>query len=219
MEGADCVLPTLSINRGLLVPRGTTVVLGPDLLALSDPDTPPKALTFALSQPPQYGQLLLAASALTSGSNFTQKNIQEAEVAYRHDGGPSKIDRFGFTASDGSARGFLLEGCLQTATIFFTVQVSGVGLFLPLPPEQKVSTLPFAPTLQIQPLDRRAPDVLKVLPLWKAEPLGDGRYGIFLSSHQVKARGGGGGGQDEQLIFSITRQPYFGYLENITTGG
>lgn len=126
METLDRILPSLSANRGLLAPQGTTVILGPDRLALSDPDTPPEALTFALSQPPQYGKLLLVGSALTSGSNFTQKNLQEVEVAYQHDGGPSQIDRFGFTASDGSARGFLLDGRLQTEPVFFTIQVAAL---------------------------------------------------------------------------------------------
>lgn len=70
--------------------------------------------------------------------------------------------------------------------------------------------------LQIQPLDTRAPDVVRLLSLWKAEPLGDGRHGIFLSSHELKAQDSGS--RDGQLIFCITRQPYFGYLENITTG-
>lgn len=76
----------------------------------------------------------------------------------------------------------------------------------------------FTPTPQIQPLDQRPPDVLKLLPLWNAEPLGNGRHGIFLSSHKLKAQDGGSG-TDKELIFHITRQPYFGYLENITTGG
>lgn len=124
MLAVDRILPSLSSNRGLLVPQGTTVILGPDRLALTDPDTPPEALSFALSQAPQYGKLLLAGSALTSGSNFTQKNIQELEVAYQHNGGSSQIDRFGFTASDGTARGFLLDGRLQTAPVFFAIQVA-----------------------------------------------------------------------------------------------
>lgn len=124
VEALDRILPSLSANRGLSVPQGTTIILGPDRLALSDPDTPPEALTFALSQPPQYGKLLVAGSALTSGSNFTQKNIQEGEVAYQHNGGPSQIDRFGFTASDSTARGFLVDGRLQTEPVFFTIQVA-----------------------------------------------------------------------------------------------
>lgn len=57
---------------------------------------------------------------------------------------------------------------------------------------------------------------MKLLPLWKAELLGDGRYGIFLSSHAVKAQDSDS--RDEELMFCIVRQPYFGYLENIMTG-
>lgn len=208
----DRILPSLSANRGLLVPQGTTVILGPDRLALSDPDTPPEALTFALVQPPQYGELLLAGAPLASGSTFTQKNIQGVEVAYRHDGGPSQIDRFGFSASDSTAQGFLLDGRLQTAPVFFTIQVPRPEP----PPPPRPSALRPAPSFQIQPLDKRAPDVVTLLPLWKAESLADGRQGIFVSSRQLKAQDGGS--TDEQLLFRITRQPYFGYLENISTG-
>lgn len=232
VEMVDRILPSLSVNRGLSVPQGTTVILGPECLALSDPDTPPEALTFALTQPPQHGRLQLNGVALTSGSNFTQKNIQGIEVTYKHDGGPSQIDRFGFTASDSSSRGFLLDGRLQTAAVFFTIQVpvffleilsfhfhlnlnkhSASSEFLQ---EQMTSLFSFKSKLQIQPLDTQAPDVVKLLPLWKAEPLSDGRHGIFLSSHELKAQDSGS--RDEQLTFCITRQPYFGYLENVTTG-
>lgn len=65
-------------------------------------------------------------------------------------------------------------------------------------------------------MDKSSPEVVKLLPLWKAEPLGDGRHGIFLSSHELKAQDSDS--RDEELIFCIVRQPYFGYLENITTG-
>lgn len=66
------------------------------------------------------------------------------------------------------------------------------------------------------PLDKAPPEVVKLLPLWKAEPLGDGRHGIFLSSHELRAQDSNS--KDEELIFCIVRQPYFGYLENASTG-
>ena len=124
VELLDLVLPSLSANGGLSVPQGAAVLLGPERLALSDPDTPPQALTFALRQPPQHGKLLLAGSALTSGSTFTQQHLQEAALVYRHDGGASLIDRFAFTAGDTSARGFLLDGRLRTHPVFFSIQVA-----------------------------------------------------------------------------------------------
>lgn len=97
---------------------------------MSDPDTPPNALIFVLLQPPQYGRLLLGSATLTAGSNFTQKNVQELEVIYRHDGGPSQIDRFAFTAFDSTNRGFLLDGRLQTTPVFFTIQVGDEEVFV-----------------------------------------------------------------------------------------
>uniref|UniRef100_A0AAQ5ZHE3 FRAS1-related extracellular matrix protein N-terminal domain-containing protein n=1 Tax=Amphiprion ocellaris TaxID=80972 RepID=A0AAQ5ZHE3_AMPOC len=191
VEMVDRVLPSLTSNKGLSVPQGSSMILGPDCLSMSDPDTPPSALTFILLQPPQYGKLVLAGTTLTTGSNFTQTDVQELEVAYKHDGGPSQIDRFAFTASDSTNRGFLLDGRLHTEPVFFTIQ--------------------------IKPLDKSSPEVVKLFPLWKAELLADGRYGIFLSSRDLKAQDSDS--REEELMFFITRPPYFGYLENITTGG
>uniref|UniRef100_A0A3Q2Q6U8 FRAS1-related extracellular matrix protein 1 n=1 Tax=Fundulus heteroclitus TaxID=8078 RepID=A0A3Q2Q6U8_FUNHE len=190
VEIMDRVLPSLTSNKGLQVPQGSAMILGPDCLSLSDPDTPPRALTFFLRQPPQYGKLLLAGVALTADSNFTQEHIKELQVSYRHDGGPSQIDRFAFLASDTSNRGFLLDGKRQTEPVFFTIQ--------------------------IKPLDKSSPEVIKIVPLWKAELLSDGRYGIFLTSRELKAQDSDS--REEELIFCIVRPPYFGYLENITTG-
>lgn len=233
----DRVLPSLTSNKGLQVPQGSTMILGPDCLSLSDPDTPPGALTFSLHQPPQYGTLLLSGVTLTAGSNFSMKHIKELEVTYRHDGGPSQIDRFAFTASDTSRRGFLLDGKLQTEPVFFTIQVGKrkkYRLWVKLiliwfcchflsvwdSTMESYNKYDLAQTFlvyfQIKPLDKSSPEVMKLLPLWKAELLPDGRYGIFLTSRELKAQDRDS--REEELIFCIVRSPYFGYLENITTG-
>ncbi|KAL6118931.1 frem1 [Pungitius sinensis] len=191
VEMVDRILPSLSSNKGLSVPQGSSMVLGPGCLVLSDPDTPPSALTFVLLQPPQYGRLLLGGSRLTIGSNFTQRDVDKLEVTYKHDGGASQIDRFAFTAADSTKRGMLLDGQLYTKPVFFTIQ--------------------------IKPLDRSCPEVVKLLPLWQAEPLGEGRHGILISSRELKAQDSNS--KEEELIFCIVRQPYFGYLEHMTTGG
>lgn len=70
--------------------------------------------------------------------------------------------------------------------------------------------------LQIKTLDKSSPEVVKLIPLWKAELLPNDRYGIYLSSHELKAQDSHS--REEELTFSIVRPPYFGYLENITTG-
>ncbi|XP_068164367.1 FRAS1-related extracellular matrix protein 1a isoform X2 [Antennarius striatus] len=191
VEMVDRILPSLSSIKGLSVPQGSSMILGPDHLALSDPDTPPIGLIFTVLQPPRYGRLLVRGDTLTAGSNFTQRDLQDLEVTYEHDGGPSQIDQFTFTASDSTNRGFLLDGRSQTAPMFFTIQII--------------------------PLDQSSPELVRLLPLWKAVSLGDGRYGIFVTSHELRAQDSES--REEELKFSIIRQPYFGYLENITTGG
>lgn len=70
--------------------------------------------------------------------------------------------------------------------------------------------------VQIETLDRSAPSVLVLETLLKVELLKDGRYGIFISSRELKAQDMNVA--DENLIFHILRAPYFGYLENITNG-
>uniref|UniRef100_A0A8C1Q2N5 FRAS1-related extracellular matrix protein 1 n=1 Tax=Cyprinus carpio TaxID=7962 RepID=A0A8C1Q2N5_CYPCA len=190
VEMTDKVLPTLVHNTGLRVPQGSSMALTPDALFLYDPDSPHTALSFSVLQPPQYGQLLLKGQPLLAGSNFSQQNIQDLCVAYRHSGGASQIDRFRFTASDSTERGFLLDGKLQTEPVFFT--------------------------LQIEALDSVAPQIAVLETLWKVELLKDGRYGIFISSRELKAQDLNSA--DADLIYHILRAPYFGYLENYTSG-
>ncbi|KAF5895047.1 FRAS1-related extracellular matrix protein 1, partial [Clarias magur] len=190
VEMTDRVLPTLVQNAGLQVPQGFTITITTDHLHLSDPDTPPHSLIFILMQPPQYGQLIVKGIPLAPGSNFTQQNLQDLAVAYRHLGGASQIDRFTFTASDSTGRGFLIGGKVQTEPVFFSIQ--------------------------IETLDHSAPRVIVLEILWKVELLKDGRYGIFISSRELKAQDTNVA--DENLIFHILRAPYFGYLENVTNG-
>nr|XP_023676697.1 FRAS1-related extracellular matrix protein 1 [Paramormyrops kingsleyae] len=189
IDTVDRELPSILHNSGLQVPQGTTMVLSPDVLSLSDPDTPPSRLFFVLVQPPQYGQLLLRGAPFLEG-NFTQQNLLDLQLAYRHGGGPAQIDRFSFTALDSSHRGFLMGGKLQTEPVFFTIQVEPLGI--------------------------PAPRLVHLKVAWRAEVLKDGRYGIFVSSRELKAQGTDC--HSEQLVFQVLRPPHFGYLENVTSG-
>lgn len=191
VELEDRVLPSLSSNQGMMVPQGSSMILGPELLSLSDPDTPPSALTFILQEPPQFGRLFRTGTPLTMGSSFTQRNLEDLEVTYSHDGGPSLIDRFAFTGSDSTSRGFLLNGQLHTEPMFFTIQIRSLG--------------------------KSPPEVVKLLPLWNVESFAHGQPRIYLSSHELKAEDGVS--KEEELTFHIIRPPYFGFLENVTTGG
>uniref|UniRef100_A0A672MFC2 FRAS1-related extracellular matrix protein 1 n=1 Tax=Sinocyclocheilus grahami TaxID=75366 RepID=A0A672MFC2_SINGR len=69
---------------------------------------------------------------------------------------------------------------------------------------------------QIEALDSAAPQIAVLETLWKVELLKDGRYGIFISSRELKAQDLNSAEAD--LIYHILRAPYFGYLENYTSG-
>lgn len=69
---------------------------------------------------------------------------------------------------------------------------------------------------QIEALDSSAPQIAVLETLWKVELLKDGRYGIFISSRELKAQDTNCA--DGDLIYHILRSPYFGYLENYTNG-
>lgn len=124
VTAVDRVPSSLSLNRGLPVPQGSTVTIDPDSLATSVTDAPLCARTFVLQRPPLYGKLLLNGASLSTGSGFSQENVDALDVSYRHDGGPSLIDHFTFTSSDATDGGVLC-GQLHTAQIFFMIQVSG----------------------------------------------------------------------------------------------
>ncbi|XP_066577018.1 FRAS1-related extracellular matrix protein 1a [Amia ocellicauda] len=187
VEAADRSPPSLSRNTGLRVPEGGQVTMPPHALSLSDPDTPPARLLFLMAQPPQFGQLYLRGVPLSQG-NFTQQDLDSGDLIYRHGGGPAQIDRFGVVGSDGTNQGFLVEGQLQTQPVFITIQVEA--------------------------LHSAAPHVVQLHGLWRAELLEDGRYGIHISSRDLRAEGPG----DEHITFHILQGPQFGYLENTTTG-
>ncbi|KAG7248328.1 hypothetical protein CRUP_024853, partial [Coryphaenoides rupestris] len=99
VELTDRVLPSLSRNQGLTVPQGASVILGPGALTLSDPDTPPGRLVFVVHEPPRYGRLTLAgggggfaAALLASGSNFTQRQLEELAVRPLDNAAPEVVN-------------------------------------------------------------------------------------------------------------------------------
>ncbi|XP_028668320.1 FRAS1-related extracellular matrix protein 1b [Erpetoichthys calabaricus] len=189
IKQVDRIPPTLLRNRGLQLLEGTTVTIGPETLELGDPDTPMNRLVYSISQHPRHGQLLLKGRTLAVGS-FTQLDVNNMDVTYRHDGGKAEVDHFGFVASDGTNDGFLLHGQLRKEPMTFTVQVEHSDK---LPPRV----------------------VTKVTPS-SVEDLKDGRFGVSVTSRHLKASDGDS--RDEELEFVVIRPPFFGYLENTITG-
>uniref|UniRef100_A0A8C4U907 FRAS1-related extracellular matrix protein 1 n=1 Tax=Falco tinnunculus TaxID=100819 RepID=A0A8C4U907_FALTI len=190
LEAADQALPTLSRNMGLRLVEGTVALLSPDVLQLSDPDTAKENLTFLLAQLPQYGHLYYRGAVLLE-YNFTQQDVDNRDVAYRHRGGQSQIDRFTFVATDKTNQGFIVNGRVQSEPVAFTIQVDH--------------------------LDKMAPKIIHLHCFSDVEMLKNGNYGIYITARSLKASDPNT--EDDKIIFKILRGPYYGYLENVTTGG
>ncbi|XP_072442991.1 FRAS1-related extracellular matrix protein 1a isoform X1 [Chiloscyllium punctatum] len=190
IENIDRILPTLLNNKGIRLVEGSMVSISPDVLQLSDPDTPPQNLTYIIAQQPQHGQLHLKGAVLKQ-HNFTQLDIDSMDIAYKHDGGESQIDRFTFVVTDMTNHGFLVNGVLHTEPSVFTIQV-----------DHK---------------DKAFPRIVYLQCPSQVEVFKNQKYGIYISSRHLKASDRDS--KDEELIYHILREPNIGYLENVTTGG
>uniref|UniRef100_A0A9L0TDC3 FRAS1-related extracellular matrix protein 1 n=1 Tax=Equus caballus TaxID=9796 RepID=A0A9L0TDC3_HORSE len=189
LETVDRALPVVTRNKGLRLAEGATGLLSPHLLQLTDPDTPAQNLTFLLAQLPQHGQLYLWGTVLLQ-HNFTQQDVDSGNVAYRHLGGDSQIDRFTFVATDGTNQGFMVDGRVWQEPVSFTIQVDQ--------------------------LDKTAPHITHLHSPSQVGLLKNGCYGIYITSHVLKASDPDT--EDNQIIFKILRGPQHGHLENTTTG-
>lgn len=110
---------------GLQLQDGSAESITADLLQLTDPDTATANLSFVITQLPRYGKLLLRGVPLSPPLSFTQTDVDELNLAYRHDpGSPADIDRFYFLPTDGNNRGYLEFGQLTEEPAVFNIQVS-----------------------------------------------------------------------------------------------
>nr|XP_040040685.1 FRAS1-related extracellular matrix protein 1b isoform X1 [Gasterosteus aculeatus aculeatus] len=191
IERGDRIPPTLHHNTGLRLQDGATETITSDHLQLTDPDTAPANLSYVITQLPRHGRLLLRGVLMSPPLTFAQTDVDERNLAYRHDpGSPADIDRFYFLPADRNNRGYLEFGQLRKEPAVFNIQVD------------RVDRLP--PSLTT----RRSPSTVV--------ELASGRYGIFITSKHLQASDPDS--PVEELEFSIARPPHFGYLENGLTG-
>ncbi|KAK2908269.1 FRAS1-related extracellular matrix protein 1b [Channa argus] len=191
IEQSDRIPPTLTLNTGLRLQDGSTGNITAEQLQLNDPDTAAANLSFVVTQPPRYGKLLLRGVPLTPPLRFTQTDVDELNLAYQHNlGSPAEIDRFYFLPTDGSNRGYLEFGQLREEPAVFNFKVELV--------------------------DRTPPSLTTRQSPSTVVNLGGGRYGIFITNKHLQASDPDS--PTEELEFSLSRAPRFGYLENAVTG-
>ncbi|KAM5193950.1 FRAS1-related extracellular matrix protein 1 [Mantella aurantiaca] len=189
VEMIDRTPPTLSKNNGLKQMKGSVALITPDILQTIDPDTINENITYMIVEHPQYGQIYLRDSFLQK-NNFTQRDIDNMEVAYRHKGQDAQIDKFTFIVTDRSNQGFIIDGKVQFEPVPFIIQVD----------------FP----------DDTSPKIVHLECATKVQLIRDGQYGIFITSRELKANDPGT--EDENIVFKILSAPQKSYLENVTSG-
>ncbi|XP_071985264.1 FRAS1-related extracellular matrix protein 1-like isoform X2 [Engystomops pustulosus] len=185
----DRIPPTLLNNKGLQVLEGEAIVITSDVLQITDPDSPLEKLQYTVTVYPQYGQLYLSGAVLQQ-NHFTQMDIDNLHLSYRHHGGAAELDRFSFMATDDTNDGFLLDGNLKKNSAVFVIQVNHV--------------------------DKTPPKILNKEKPSTVETMKDGRSCIPITSRNLRASDSGS--TDEEILFVILRSPRFGHLENAKTG-
>lgn len=116
--------PFLVNNNTLFVEPGNNRVIAPDLLLVDDTDNTPSELVFTLLTVPQHGHLARSwSSALQSGDQFTQADINNGAIRFFDYGGNHTSDGFYFMVTDGEG-GFF-------GTPRFNIQPPPVGTHEP----------------------------------------------------------------------------------------
>jgi VCBS repeat-containing protein len=92
--------PVLATNTGTTVNEGQPVTLSNTSLSVTDPDNTASQITYTINTPPANGQILLNGTPLAGGGTFTQDDIDNGRVTYKHDGSETTSDTFNVTASD-----------------------------------------------------------------------------------------------------------------------
>ncbi|KAM4022473.1 FRAS1-related extracellular matrix protein 1-like isoform 1-T2 [Anomaloglossus baeobatrachus] len=185
----DKIPPTLLNNKGLWIWEGEAIVITSDVLQITDPDSPLERLMFTITEYPQHGRLYLSGAVLQE-NHFTQIDINNLYLTYRHSGGPTERDRFSFTATDDTNVGFLLNGQLKEDSAVFVIQVNHV--------------------------DKSRPKLLSKENPSTVEITKDGRSAIHITSWNLRASDTDSA--DEDLVYVLLRSPRFGHLENAKTG-
>jgi len=97
--------PQLVNNTGASLDEGAELTLSGEMLLTSDPESAPAGIVYSLdpsseSDYPLHGLLLKNDIPMGDGSTFTQADIDNALIVYRHDGSESLSDGFQFTVAD-----------------------------------------------------------------------------------------------------------------------
>jgi hypothetical protein len=101
----------LQANEPLDLSAGETVVITAQHLRIGGPA--PAQIDLMVLSPAEHGAILREGFALTGGDVFTQEDVDQGKISYRHDGDDARADRFTFATPDGD---------VQPTVFYFTIQ-------------------------------------------------------------------------------------------------
>ncbi|XP_008107568.2 FRAS1-related extracellular matrix protein 1 isoform X3 [Anolis carolinensis] len=212
-------IPHLSRNTGLEVEVGGSKVISSVSLEVEDKDSPRNQLQYVINNKPKWGHLKLktasAWSTLHPGMNFTQDDVDMNRLWYFHTNilTPESHDSFRFYVTDGQNSSppgsfYMFIKSMEKATdkVNRGVLVNG-----------QLRDDPIEFMIQVECQDKMVPKLVVKASPSTIQNLKDGRLAVPITVHNLKVTDDDS--RDEDLIFTVRRQPYFGYLEHSRAGG
>ncbi|XP_033098560.1 FRAS1-related extracellular matrix protein 1-like, partial [Anneissia japonica] len=186
VEDVDNELPEIVLLQPVTTADHGTVIIARNYLQSSDDDSPANSIIYTITQPPLYGQLLIGD--LPVQSFFTQADIDNLEISYKHIRGRPGMDEFYFIISDGTNIGYKINDQVLYQPQRFAIEI--------------ISTDDIAPrvaTLQVpMNLERR-----------------NGFYGYVLNSGHLEVVDEES--NPSEVTYTIVVEPVYGHLENTRT--
>ena len=184
IEPVDVALPSVKMPTEFKVKQGSLKVISFLHLKASDPDTSNDKLTFNIVKLPKYGKLYNKDKVVKN--SFTQENVNNNSIFYKHDSSDVELDNFTFSLSDGRHSGFMFNDTRFDDPLTFPMFIESAYL----PP----------PIILIN----KQPETL--------EKIGRGDQGFTVKSKYLKSISSLDRTSDLQYV--ITERPLYGYLEN-----
>ncbi|HIK14585.1 MAG TPA: tandem-95 repeat protein, partial [Leptolyngbyaceae cyanobacterium M33_DOE_097] len=122
-------LPSVATNLPLTVDEGGLGTIGTAVLQVTDAEDTAPSLTYTITNAPTSGNLLLNGVTLAGALTFTQADIDNNLLTYRHNGSETLVDSFTFAVSDSDGAGVTNTFSLTIAPVN---DVPGLGTNLGL---------------------------------------------------------------------------------------
>ncbi|XP_072023981.1 FRAS1-related extracellular matrix protein 1-like [Amphiura filiformis] len=181
----DDQLPVLTTNVALNVPQNGYQVIKPTNLEAVDQDTFSTRVEYVITQPPLYGQLL--KGGLPIEDTFTQADIDNGDIVYRHMIEKAAQDEFYFNVFDGTNVGYVVNNLVYNQPLRYAINIELVDNS---PPRLVAKVIPNK--LEVQ----------------------NGRYAYTLSDAFLRADDECNA---DSVVYSVVAEPLFGHFENVAT--